>query len=93
MSRRDPKPGRKDATPPCPTAAGGGRFDFVLANPPFNVNAVDPANCELRSPQCESCSVRHSKFDIRHFLRFWVQLFHSAMKALLRKNEVNLKPE
>ena len=46
-----------------------GRFDFVLANPPFNVNAVDDANCEVRSPSCEVQSIRHSSFVIRNFPR------------------------
>ena len=103
MSRRDPKPGRKDANPPCPTAAGGGRIGFVLAtatrasaktksvkpdcrsvgetelHPPFNVNAVGAANCEVRSSKCEVRPVRQSKFDIRHFLHLWIRLFHSAL--------------
>ena len=56
-----------------------GRFDFVLANPPFNVNAVDAANCEVRSLKCEGRSVRQSTFDIRHSRRLWIQLFHSAL--------------
>jgi type I restriction enzyme M protein len=59
--------------------AATGQFDFVLANPPFNVNAVDAANCEVRSPKCENRSVRQSKFDIRHSPRLWIQLFHSAL--------------
>ena len=75
-------------SPPAPVASNSsiynlhdatGRFDFVLANPPFNVNAVDAANCGVRSPKCESRSVRQSTFDIRHSRRLWIQLFHSAL--------------
>ena len=56
-----------------------GRFDFVLANPPFNVNAVDKANCEVRSPKCEIRPVRQSKFAVPHSRHLWIQLFHSAL--------------
>ncbi len=57
------------------------RHDFgsVFSNPPFNVNAVDAANCEVRSPRCEVRPVRQSKFVIRHSPCLWIQLFHSAL--------------
>ncbi len=48
-------------------------------HPPFNVNAVDAANCEVRSPYCERRPVRQSKFDLRSSPRLWIQLFHSAL--------------
>ena len=34
-----------------------GRFDFVLANPPFNVNAVDTAMRGRRNHESESISL------------------------------------
>jgi len=54
--------------------------DQFRADPPFNVNAVDAANCEVRNPKCEIRSVRQSKFHIRHPSRLWIQIFYSALK-------------
>ena len=53
--------------------------DQFRADPPFNVNAVDAANCEVRNPKCEIRSVRQSKFHIRHPSRLWIQLSDSAL--------------
>jgi hypothetical protein len=67
-----------------------GRFDFVLANPPFNVNAVDDANCEVRSPRCEIRPVRHSKFGTRHSHRLWIPLVARRARVVMVAVGTNL---
>lgn len=51
----------------------GGRFDFVMANPPFNVSGVDKERLEgdIRFP------FGLPKPDNANYL--WIQLFHSAL--------------
>lgn len=51
----------------------GGRFDFVMANPPFNVSGVDKERLEgdLRFP------FGMPKLDNANYL--WIQLFYSAL--------------
>ncbi|OOZ38918.1 class I SAM-dependent DNA methyltransferase [Solemya elarraichensis gill symbiont] len=52
----------------------GGRFDFVMANPPFNVSGVDKERLEgdLRFP------FGMPRNDNANYL--WIQLFYSALK-------------
>ena len=55
-----------------------GQFDFVLANPPFNVNAVD----KERGSKTRSAPNRRFPFglprtDNANYL--WIQIFHSAL--------------
>lgn len=53
----------------------GGRFDFVMANPPFNVSGVDKERLEgdLRFP------FGMPRPDNANYL--WIQLFYSALNA------------
>lgn len=52
-----------------------GRFDFVMANPPFNVNKVDKERIkdDLRFP------FKMPKADNANYL--WIQLFYSSLNA------------
>ena len=54
---------------------GGGRFDFVMANPPFNVDRVDKERLkdDLRFP------FGMPRADNANYL--WIQLFYSALGA------------
>ena len=59
-----------------------GRFDFVLANPPFNVNAVDKERLKDMVGHDANGKSRRFPFglprsDNANYL--WIQLFHSAL--------------
>jgi type I restriction enzyme M protein len=53
-----------------------GQFDFVLANPPFNVNAVDKERLGHGRPGSRYPSACPP--DNANYL--WIQLFHSALR-------------
>ena len=59
--------------------AATGAFDFVLANPPFNVNAVDKER--LKDMVGDGCRFPFGlpKTDNANYL--WIQLFYSALNA------------
>jgi type I restriction enzyme M protein len=56
-----------------------GQFDFVLANPPFNVNAVDKERLKDMVGPGRRFPFALPKPDNANYL--WIQLFHSALKA------------
>lgn len=56
-----------------------GRFDFVLANPPFNVNAVDKARLEPVVGAGRRFPFGLPRADNANYL--WIQLFYSALSA------------
>ena len=67
---------------PSPTGgrgAGGGAFDFVLANPPFNVNAVDKERLKDMVGAGRRFPFGLPKTDNANYL--WIQLFYSALNA------------
>jgi type I restriction enzyme M protein len=55
-----------------------GRFDFVLANPPFNVNAVDKERLKDMVGTNRRFAFGLPRTDNANYL--WIQLFHSALK-------------
>ena len=55
----------------------GGRFDFVLANPPFNVNAVDKERLKDMVGPGRRIPFGLPRTDNANYL--WIQLFHSAL--------------
>jgi type I restriction enzyme M protein len=55
-----------------------GRFDFVLANPPFNVNAVDKERLKDSAGPGRRFPFGLPRTDNANYL--WIQLFHSALK-------------
>jgi len=55
-----------------------GRFDFVLANPPFNVNAVDKERLKNSVGPARRFPFGLPRTDNANYL--WIQLFHSALK-------------
>src|SRR6266571_4604157 len=55
--------------------AGNGRFDFVMANPPFNVDRVD----KERIKDDPRYPFSLPKADNANYL--WIQLFYSALSA------------
>src|SRR5437016_627159 len=55
-----------------------GRFDFVLANPPFNVNAVDKERLKDMVGSNRRFAFGLPRTDNANYL--WIQLFHSALK-------------
>ena len=59
--------------------AATGQFDFVLANPPFNVNAVDKERLKDMVGPGRRFSFGLPKPDNANYL--WIQLFHSALNA------------
>ena len=64
--------------------AATGQFDFVLANPPFNVNAVDKERLKDMVGQDARGQDRRFPFglpktDNANYL--WIQLFYSALSA------------
>ena len=63
------------ATTRTPSTAVG-QFDFVMANPPFNVNAVDKARLGGRHGASPSACRQP---DNANYL--WIQLFYSALNA------------
>ena len=54
-----------------------GQFDFVLANPPFNVNAVDKERLKDMVGPGRRFPFGLPKSDNANYL--WIQLFHSAL--------------
>lgn len=54
-----------------------GRFDFVLANPPFNVNAVDKERIKDLVGLGRRFSFGLPRTDNANYL--WIQIFHSAL--------------
>jgi len=59
--------------------AATGKFDFVLANPPFNVNAVDKERLKDMVGPGRRFPFGLPKSDNANYL--WIQLFHSALNA------------
>jgi type I restriction enzyme M protein len=57
--------------------AATGRFDFVLANPPFNVNAVDKERLADSVGPGRRYPFGLPRTDNANYL--WIQLFHSAL--------------
>jgi type I restriction enzyme M protein len=55
-----------------------GRFDFVLANPPFNVNAVDKERLKDQVGTNRRYPFGLPRTDNANYL--WIQLFYSALK-------------
>ena len=90
---RHPLPGGEGitATPgilPSPSGRGAGgegaqnqngRFDFVLANPPFNVNAVDKERLKEMVGKGRRYPFGLPRTDNANYL--WIQLFYSALGA------------
>ena len=56
-----------------------GAFDFVLANPPFNVNAVDKERLKDAVGAGRRFSFGLPRTDNANYL--WIQLFYSALSA------------
>ncbi len=56
--------------------ASVGRFDFVMANPPFNVDKVDKEKLKDDTPRF---SFGMPRVDNANYL--WIQLFYSALNA------------
>src|SRR3954463_2689148 len=56
-----------------------GSFDFVLANPPFNVNAVDKERLKDVVGAGRRFPLGLPRTDNANFL--WIQLFHSSLNA------------
>jgi type I restriction enzyme M protein len=56
-----------------------GSFDFVLANPPFNVNAVDKERLKDMIGPGRRFAFGLPRTDNANYL--WIQLFHSALNA------------
>jgi type I restriction enzyme M protein len=54
-----------------------GQFDFVLANPPFNVNAVDKERLKEMVGPARRFPFGLPRTDNANYL--WIQLFHSAL--------------
>src|SRR4030095_11280265 len=63
-----------DAPPKAP-----GAFDFVLANPPFNVNAVDKERLKDMVGSNRRFAFGLPRTDNANYV--WIQLFHSALNA------------
>ena len=59
--------------------AATGEFDFVLANPPFNVNAVDKERLKDMVGPGRRFPFGLPRPDNANYL--WIQLFHSALNA------------
>ncbi|KAF0102534.1 MAG: type I restriction enzyme M protein [bacterium] len=68
---------------PSPSGKGaggeGGAFDFVLANPPFNVNAVDKERLKDMVGAGRRFPFGLPRTDNANYL--WIQLFYSALNA------------
>lgn len=56
-----------------------GRFDFVLANPPFNVNAVDKERLKDSTGPGRRFPFGLPRTDNANYL--WIQLFYSSLNA------------
>ena len=59
--------------------AATGQFDFVLANPPFNVNAVDKERLKDMVGDGRRFPFGLPRTDNANYL--WIQLFYSALNA------------
>jgi type I restriction enzyme M protein len=59
--------------------AATGQFDFVLANPPFNVNAVDKERLEDMVGPGRRFPFGTPRADNANYL--WIQLFYSSLNA------------
>ena len=59
--------------------AAAGKFDFVLANPPFNVNAVDKERLKDMVGAGRRFPFGLPRTDNANYL--WIQLFYSALNA------------
>jgi type I restriction enzyme M protein len=59
--------------------AATGQFDFVLANPPFNVNAVDKERLKDMVGAGRRFPFGLPKTDNANYL--WIQLFHSSLNG------------
>ena len=59
--------------------AATGRFDFVLANPPFNVNAVDKERLKDMVGAGRRFPFGLPRTDNANYL--WIQLFYSSLSA------------
>jgi type I restriction enzyme M protein len=59
--------------------AATGKFDFVLANPPFNVNAVDKERLADSVGPGRRYPFGLPRTDNANYL--WIQLFHSALNS------------
>jgi type I restriction enzyme M protein len=59
--------------------AATGQFDFVLANPPFNVNAVDKERLKDMVGPGRRFPFGLPRTDNANYL--WIQLFHSALNS------------
>ena len=59
-----------------------GQFDFVLANPPFNVNAVDKERLKDRIGPGRRFPFGLPRTDNANYL--WIQLFYSALNSIGR---------
>jgi len=59
--------------------AATGQFDFVMANPPFNVNAVDKERLKDMVGDGRRFPFGLPRTDNANYL--WIQLFHSALNA------------
>src|SRR5436190_759477 len=71
-----------NAVPPSASgrgAGGEGRFDFLLANPPFNVNAVDKERLEKQVGPGKRFPFGMPRTDNANYL--WIQLFYSALNG------------
>jgi type I restriction enzyme M protein len=56
-----------------------GKFDFVLANPPFNVNAVDKERLEAEVGKGRRYPFGLPRTDNANYL--WIQLFYSTLSG------------
>src|SRR5688572_8475333 len=56
-----------------------GKFDFVLANPPFNVNAVDKERLKDAAGKGRRFPFGLPRTDNANYL--WIQLFYSSLNA------------
>ncbi len=65
--------------PHAATGNGVGAFDFVLANPPFNVNAVDKERLKDMVGTGRRYPFGLPRTDNANYL--WIQLFYSALNA------------
>ena len=59
--------------------AATGQFDFVLANPPFNVNAVDKERLKDMAGEGRRFPFGLPRTDNANYL--WIQLFYSALNT------------
>jgi len=67
-----------------------GTFDFVLANPPFNVNAVDKERLKDSTGPGRRFPFGLPRTDNGNYL--WIQLFYSALNPLGRAGFVMATP-